>query len=151
MTQPAMRTAALILDCSHYVHKIVNGFFRPGSHPPENGQFLFESMLVSLIALVISIALIQLALPTFNQISEKHLSLTIQPLLAFIALGFLIGIIAGIYPSFILSSFKPALTLKGNFAHSLKGNFIRKALVVVQFSITIALVASRLPAAEAQG
>ena len=76
-------------------------------------QFLSESILITLFALIIAFALVQLALPAFNNISGKHLSFDVKPILAFIGLGLLVGIVAGIYPAFYLSSFKPIAVLKG--------------------------------------
>jgi putative ABC transport system permease protein len=107
-------------------------------------QFFSETLIISAVAVFIGVTLFKLLLPSFSQwLGQVYtFNLTIKNL-SYIA-GFIIFIatMAGIYPSFILSSFKPALTLKGDFTHSLKGNFIRKTLVVVQFSITVALVAS---------
>ncbi len=79
-------------------------------------QFLIESGLLVFIALIISFIVIQLALPLFNSISDKNLSFgfNIKIIAGFIALGILVNIIAGIYPAFFLSSFKPITVLKGN-------------------------------------
>ncbi len=107
-------------------------------------QFFMETLIVSMIAVLIGVALFKILLPSFSQwLGQSYaFSFALSNILLIIGFIFLIAIIAGIYPAFILSSFKPALALKGNFSHSLKGNFIRKTLVVAQFSITIALVAS---------
>src|SRR4029077_1280202 len=69
-------------------------------------QFLSESMMITMFALIIALALVQLTLPAFNNISGKHLNVDLQPILAFVALGLLVGLVAGIYPAFYLSSFK---------------------------------------------
>ena len=103
-------------------------------------QFLSESMLISIIALVIAIGLVELVLPASNQISGKQLSLSIQPLLAFVALGLLVGIVAGIYPAFYLSSFKPISVLKGRFTTNNKSFGLRSSLVVFQFFISVGLI-----------
>ncbi len=103
-------------------------------------QFLSESMMIALIALMIAIVLVQLALPAFNNLSGKNLSLDIKPILAFVALGILVGIVAGIYPAFYLSSFKPIAVLKGKFTSNHKSFGLRSGLVVFQFFISVALI-----------
>jgi putative ABC transport system permease protein len=103
-------------------------------------QFLSESILITLFALVIAFALVQLALPAFNNISGEHLSFDTKPILAFIGLGLLVGIIAGIYPAFYLSSFKPIAVLKGKLTTNHKSFGLRSGLVVFQFIISVALI-----------
>lgn len=104
------------------------------------GQFLSESILITFFALLIAFALVQLALPAFNTISGKHLSFDVKPILAFIGLGLLVGIIAGIYPAFYLSSFKPIAVLKGRFTTHQKSFGLRSGLVVFQFFISVSLI-----------
>ena len=105
-------------------------------------QFLVESVLLTFIALLISLAMIQLALPVFNDLSAKNLSIgfSIQPMLLFIALGLVVGVLAGIYPAFFLSSFNPIATLKGRLSASTKSLGLRSGLVVFQFFISISLI-----------
>lgn len=103
-------------------------------------QFLSESILITFFALFIAFALVQLALPAFNNISGKHLSFDVKPILAFIGLGLLVGVIAGIYPAFYLSSFKPIAVLKGKLTGSHKSFSLRSGLVVFQFFISVALI-----------
>ena len=103
-------------------------------------QFLSESILITFFALFIAFALVQLVLPAFNNISGKHLSFDVKPILAFIGLGLLVGIVAGIYPAFYLSSFKPIAVLKGNLTTSHKNFSLRSGLVVFQFFISVALI-----------
>jgi len=103
-------------------------------------QFLLESVLITFFALFIAFVLVQLALPAFNNISGKHLSFDLKPILAFIGLGLLVGLIAGIYPAFYLSSFKPIAVLKGKLATSHKNFGLRSGLVVFQFFISVALI-----------
>jgi putative ABC transport system permease protein len=103
-------------------------------------QFLSESILINLFALVIAITLVKMALPAFNRIAGKQLDLSMQPLLAFIALGVLVGIVAGIYPAFYLSSFKPIAVLKGRLTGNNKSFGLRSSLVVFQFFISVALI-----------
>ncbi len=107
-------------------------------------QFLSESMLITLFALIIALALVQVALPAFNTISGKQLSFDVKPILAFIALGLLVGIIAGIYPAFYLSSFKPIAVLKGKLTGNNKSFGLRSSLVVFQFFISVGLIISTI-------
>ena len=105
-------------------------------------QFLAESFLLSFIALMFSYVMIQLALPVFNDLSGKnlHIGFSIQPLLQLLALGLLVGLLAGIYPAFFLSSFNPIATLKGKLSASTKSLGLRSGLVVFQFFISISLI-----------
>ena len=103
-------------------------------------QFLSESILITFFALFIAFALVQLALPAFNNISGKHLGFDVKPILAFIGLGLLVGIVAGIYPAFYLSSFKPIAVLKGKLTSKNKSFGLRSSLVVFQFFISVALI-----------
>lgn len=112
------------------------------------GQFLMESMLVSLLSLFVAIALVRLGLPFFNSWAGKELSLDfgqaawlIPVLLLFAAL---VGLMAGSYPAFVLSSFSPVTVLKGNFKTSQKGTLLRNGLVIFQFAISIFLIAGTL-------
>src|SRR5438045_4415608 len=116
-----------------------------GSGKPQLiNQFLSESILITLFALTIAFVLIEIALPAFNNIPEKHLSFNIKPMLAFIALGLLVGIIAGMYPAFYLSSFKPIAVLKGKLTNNNQGFGLRNGLVVFQFFISVALIISTI-------
>lgn len=105
-------------------------------------QFLFESALLVFIALLISIVLVQLALPVFNNLSGKNLSIpfNIKIVAAFVGLGLLVSIIAGVYPAFYLSSFKPIEVLKGKFTPGNKSFGLRSSLVVFQFFISVGLI-----------
>lgn len=104
------------------------------------GQFLSESLLITLFALLIAFVLLQLVLPAFNAISGKHLDITVKPVLAFVVLGLIVGLLAGIYPAFYLSSFKPVVVLKGRLTSAHKSFRLRSALVVFQFFISVALI-----------
>jgi putative ABC transport system permease protein len=107
-------------------------------------QFLSESILVCLMAFVLAVLFCALALPLFNQLSGKVVSDGIfsNPvyILILFALSVCIGIIAGIYPALVLSSFMPITVLKGRFATGTKGLLLRKGLVIAQFTISIALI-----------
>src|SRR5690606_7613016 len=103
-------------------------------------QFLFESLLLTAFALIIAGGLVKLALPVFNEISTKHLEFDVKPAIAFVLMGLLIGIAAGLYPAFYLSSFKPIAVLKGKFSDNNKTFGLRSSLVVFQFFVSVALI-----------
>jgi putative ABC transport system permease protein len=107
-------------------------------------QFLSESVLISLIAIIFAMTIVELTLPYFNQLTLKELHISyinnwaVLPLL--LLFGVLVGIIAGSYPAFFLSSFKPVSVLKAQARSGVSSNAFRKILVVLQFTITIALL-----------
>jgi putative ABC transport system permease protein len=107
-------------------------------------QFLMESVLVSLLSIVLALGLIWLLLPLFNRMSGKDLSAIafFNPLilLGLLAFGVLVGMLAGLYPAFVLSSFAPIKVLKGKFKSSRYGTALRNGLVVFQFAISIILI-----------
>ncbi len=107
-------------------------------------QFLGESSLMALIAFILAIIFTKLLMPAFNSVSGKNLSLSftdnILILLLFSLLSIITGLLAGIYPAFYLSSFKPAKVLKGKFSNSLAAVSLRKGLVVFQFVISVVLI-----------
>jgi len=109
-------------------------------------QFLTESSLLVFIALLISLVIIKLALPEFNNISGKKLILdfNIKIIASFIALGIAVMLIAGMYPAFFLSSFKPISVLKGNFSNNNKTFGLRSSLVIFQFFISVGLIISTI-------
>lgn len=103
-------------------------------------QFLSESILISCFSLLIAFLLAQLALPAFNHISGKDLAFDVNPILTFIGFGMLAGVIAGIYPAFYLSSFKPVAVLKGKPSAHVKNISLRSGLVVFQFFVSVTLI-----------
>ena len=112
------------------------------------GQFIGESIILALISAVVAICATYVVLPAFNTLVEKQLSIRLfQPLhiSALLAISLICGLVAGSYPAFYLSSFNPVAVLKGN---RLKTNgsagFIRKGLVIVQFTISIILIISTI-------
>ena len=111
-------------------------------------QFLAESLLVAFFALAVSLVIIILILPTFNQLSERTLhfnwTTNYKLLISLIALTGVVGLLAGIYPATVLSSFNPVEVLKGLFQKSIKGTSFRKVLVTLQFAISIALISSTI-------
>ncbi|OZI08985.1 ABC transporter permease [Siphonobacter sp. BAB-5385] len=106
-------------------------------------QFLSESFLVVFIALVLSLGLVELALPWFNALANKQVSiLWTHPVFWSTTLGFCLitALLAGSYPAFYLSSFQPVKVLKGTFKAGRFSALPRKALVMVQFTISITLI-----------
>src|SRR6478735_2196094 len=105
-------------------------------------QFLTEAILLSLIGMVIAITGVYMLLPSFNNLVEKQLQLIFSPslILALTAFTLFVGVLAGLYPAFALSSFIPVVVMKGNFSGSSKGSWLRNGLVVFQFMISIVLI-----------
>ena len=106
-------------------------------------QFFCESFLIAALSFVISVLLALATIPWFNDVSGKQLSiLWDKPLFWVAGIGFTLftGIIAGSYPAFYLSSFKPVKVLKGTFKAGPLAAIPRKVLVVVQFSVSIVLI-----------
>ncbi|TWR28141.1 FtsX-like permease family protein [Mucilaginibacter achroorhodeus] len=106
-------------------------------------QFFSESLLVAAFAFAVSILLVVLALPWFNQVANKTMSvLWDKPLFWVTGIGFtlLTGIIAGSYPAFYLSSFQPVKVLKGTFKAGKLAALPRKMLVVLQFTVSVTLI-----------
>lgn len=106
------------------------------------GQFLTESLLQSVMALLLAIPLAELILPIFNQICGRAISLIGEGFISLVLpwLGFtvLVGLLAGVYPALILSGFRPIEVLSGQRL-KLKGQLLRKGLVVVQFTGVVVL------------
>ncbi len=107
-------------------------------------QFMGEAILTSFLSLIIAIGIIFLALPWFNQLTGKHISINFLSNFSLIgiliALGAFVGLLAGSYPSLVLSSFQPTDVLKGRSGNYSSRNLLRKALVVSQFVISISLL-----------
>jgi ABC-type antimicrobial peptide transport system permease subunit len=110
-------------------------------------QFLCESVLIALVAGILALLIVEFSLPSFNQLINKSLSLNFKNPLLWLGLsGFILftGLLAGSYPAFFLSSFKPVKVLKGA-VKSINHPFNpRKILVVTQFSIAIILIISTI-------
>lgn len=111
-------------------------------------QFLTESTFITFISLILGIAFIQLALPFFNELAGKTLELGLfssqitVPALIIIVL--IVGILAGLYPAFYISSLQPIEVVKGKFKSNNKGKWLRNGLVVFQFSISMILISGTL-------
>lgn len=108
-------------------------------------QFLSESLFISILAFLLALGIVALALPYFNQLTEKDMSLQISNpyfWLIMIAFTLLTGLLAGSYPAFYLSSFNPVNVLKGNLklGRSRSDALPRKILVVIQFASSVILM-----------
>ncbi|WP_247233127.1 ABC transporter permease [Telluribacter sp. SYSU D00476] len=107
-------------------------------------QFLTESVLLSFFSFLLSLLLVGILLPFFNNLAGKQLSTLFllrwdtAPFMLLLAL--LIGLVAGSYPAGVLSSFEPIKVLKGRFMSTRQGHLLRNGLVVFQFSISIILI-----------
>ncbi|MPR34822.1 ABC transporter permease [Salmonirosea aquatica] len=108
------------------------------------GQFLGESMVLTLVSLSVAVILTVLFLPVFNQLTDKTLQINelLSPwnVICFVALALITGLLAGSYPAFYLSVFNPLDVLKGRFVNSASAVGLRKTLVVFQFMISVGLV-----------
>ena len=113
-------------------------------------QFLGEAIIISLIALVLALLLASLALPQLNLITNKNMQFTpgvigVSGFLVFIGLFLFTGILGGSYPSFILSKINVANSIKGKTGSKVYRRFnLRKVLVTVQFTMSIALIAGAI-------
>ena len=113
-------------------------------------QFLGESMLLSVIALLISFVLIGALLPVLNNLTGKAITVNyffsdLQLILFFVGVALLTGLLSGSYPAFFVSRFQPIATLKGSFVSGkAKGGAVRQVLLGVQFVVSIALIIGTL-------
>ncbi len=111
-------------------------------------QFLSESVLLSAAALLISFALMQLFLPAFNELSGKKLTFSFLSdpniLIGIIMITLLTGFLSGLYPAVVLSSFQPAMVLKGKLHTGNKGTWMRKVLVTFQLVISVVMITGTL-------
>jgi putative ABC transport system permease protein len=111
------------------------------------GQFLGESLLITCVAILLSLGLVLLAMPWFNQVADKQMSVPWgKPAFWLLILGFALitGLVAGSYPAFYLSSFNPVKVLKGSYKAGRLASLPRKVLVVLQFSVSVALIIGTL-------
>jgi putative ABC transport system permease protein len=108
-------------------------------------QLLVESVLTSFLSLILALVLVQILIPAYRHLVGKpwlKVPYIEQPLFILVlgALTVLIGIMAGIYPSFLISSFNPITAIRGKFGRMLKSSRLRNGLVVFQFSLSILLL-----------
>ncbi|WP_420388275.1 ABC transporter permease [Roseivirga sp.] len=110
-------------------------------------QFIGESLIMAIISAILSGSLISLLIPSLNLLIDKQLAFSFtnfQQSGLLLGIGLVVGLLAGSYPSFFLSSFKPVSVLKGSFRTSGWSNGIRKGLVVFQFLISTFLIISTM-------
>jgi len=110
-------------------------------------QFITESLLISFMSLIATLALIQLCLPSFNSVTDKNFVLTLTSLSMWRVIGitlFAALLLNSIYPALLLSSFKPLQVFRGFTVLKVKDSYFRKGLVIVQFTISVMLIASAI-------
>lgn len=147
----------LLLACINYINLTTAGAIRRAKEtavrkvvgavkPQLIRQFFLETFIICAASVLAGVILARLLLPGFSNWLGQPYAFPISATNLLIMLGFIVivSLLAGLYPATILSSFKPVTTLKGSFAQSTRGNMLRKTLVVFQFTMTIALVASIL-------
>jgi putative ABC transport system permease protein len=106
------------------------------------GQYLTESVVMALLALVVAVGLVQLVLPQFSEVTGKPLALRWEPQLvgAGLALALGTGLLAGSYPALYLSGFQPATVLKGKLPTKAGDVWTRQGLVVLQFTLSVLFI-----------
>ena len=111
-------------------------------------QFMMESFLINFVALLLSIGIFRLLVPAFDQFvgRDSYTGITLTPFYwqLFFALFVFGTILSGIYPAFVLASFRPIIVLKGVFKNSAGGITLRKGLIVTQFVISVVLIAGTI-------
>jgi ABC-type antimicrobial peptide transport system permease subunit len=107
------------------------------------GQFMGESMLLSLLAMIVALVIVAALLPSFNYLAGKALSLNFgvgEGIALLLGLPLLTGLLAGSYPALYLSAFQPIASLKGAFRAARRSVLFRNSLVVIQFAVSIVLI-----------
>jgi len=111
-------------------------------------QFLAEALFLSFLALVLALILTSLALPYFNDLAQRDISLSqlLQGMFPLYLLGFVVaaGVVSGSYPAFFLSSYRPVDVFKGQSAPGAKSRWLRNGLVVFQFFVSTVLIIGTL-------
>ncbi|TFG77169.1 MAG: FtsX-like permease family protein [Flavobacteriales bacterium] len=111
------------------------------------GQFLIESGLISFLSLVLALILALIALPFFNALADKDISMPFtSPIFWLVLFGsvLLLGLFSGSYPAFFMSRFMPVTVLRGGGQNSIAGGNVRNSLVIFQFAISVFLIVSTL-------
>ncbi|MEO5977001.1 MAG: ABC transporter permease [Chryseolinea sp.] len=103
-------------------------------------QFLVESFNIVILSCLVAVVLVLIFLPYVNTLVQTKLSILDIPIYGFLGLLFLTMVLSGLYPSIVLSSFRPIEVLKGSFKNSGRGVFLRKAVTVLQFAIAGGLI-----------
>lgn len=107
-------------------------------------QYLSESVMLTFLALFLALLGVELFLPQFNSITDKHLSLNfnLNMVLTFLGIALFTGLLSGSYPALYLSGFNPAAALKGKLGSTLSELWTRRGLVVFQFTLSVILIVS---------
>jgi putative ABC transport system permease protein len=109
-------------------------------------QFFTESIITVMLAAILGLTLVQFALPWLRSVTNKPIGseaiFSSNTLIIYLSITLFTALLSGLYPALALSGFKPSSVLKGKFSSSTHGNRLRKGLVVFQFSLSIALIAS---------
>lgn len=107
-------------------------------------QFINESFITTLLSMILAVMLIYLALPIFNSLAQKSFEFTtffnVPMLIGMLSIVLLVSILAGSYPAFFLSQFRPVQVLKGNKVNSGRSDTLRKSLVILQFAISFFMI-----------
>ncbi|MEO1450596.1 MAG: FtsX-like permease family protein, partial [Bacteroidota bacterium] len=151
-------TFILLIACFNYINLAIAQATRRarevgirksvGAHPRQLiGQFLGESLVLALVSLGLAIVWVELILPSFNGLAETRFAFAdvFDPamLAAMTGIIVLVGVAAGSYPAFVLAAFRPVAVLKGQITQG-RRQYLRKALVVLQFALSIALIIGTL-------
>jgi putative ABC transport system permease protein len=111
-------------------------------------QFLLESIIISIISTILAIGILWFTLPYLNQLTGKNIGIeylgSFNSLMTIGIIMILVGVAAGSYPAFYLTSFQPGKVLKGTINSGTKGSWIRSTLVIFQFTISISLIISTI-------
>ena len=110
-------------------------------------QFLTEAFTITFIATVLAISISELLLPSFNSFFNVDVQIDLynfQNLASLLIITLLLGTLAGLYPAFLMSAFRPLRALKGQKQNIGKGIFLRRGLVIMQFSISVFMIISTL-------
>jgi putative ABC transport system permease protein len=147
----------LIISCVNYMNLTTARSLRRakevgmrkvlGAKKPDLvGQFLTESFIMTLVAVVLSVVFCVLLLPKFNEFAGKAISVDVltdpKLILGLVGSMIVIALVAGFYPAFVLSSFRPLNNMKGSDNTGKAGLVFRKGLVLLQFAISIGLIAA---------
>ena len=111
-------------------------------------QFLGESLLLSFVSALAAVLVVIIALPQFNNLTGKGITITALSNPSFISglsiIALMVGLLAGVYPAFFLSAYKPVNTLRSRSSRSVSGTVLRKGLVIFQFVLSIGIIVSTL-------
>ncbi len=110
------------------------------------GQFLAESLLISVLSMVIAVVVVEVSLTYFNSTYNKHLFLVgnVPAIVILFFTTLVLGLASGLYPAFYISALKPVQVLKGKFQRSAAGNLLRNGLVIFQFTISVILISATI-------